>query len=158
MFFSPSLAVLSAILQDQYLTSAVRTQYSILVHLLVSGVISGMTTIKINSWKTQCSLNSFFFFRLFQESIFLAIAWPEKEKIRIFVWCLTDNAVTQTKVPRSMQAAKRKRACSEFERKKNIRNFICSKEQISILAGKFPWRLVESIPGRLCYRGLFVHR
>ena len=25
---------------------------------------------------------------------------------------------TQTKVPRSMQAAKRKRACSEFERKK----------------------------------------
>ena len=50
-----------------------------------------MATIKINSWKTQRSIYSSF--RLFQESIFLAIAWREKEKIRIFVWCLTDNAV-----------------------------------------------------------------
>ena len=33
------------------------------------------------------------FFRPFRESIFLAVAWPEKGKIRIFVSCLTDNAV-----------------------------------------------------------------
>ena len=46
-----------------------------------------------------------------------------------------------------------KQACSEIE-KQNIRNFIYSKEKISILARKFPWRLRESVPGR--FRGLFV--
>ena len=40
--------------------------------------------------------------------------------------------------------------------KRNIRNFIYSKEQISILARKFPWRLLESVPGRLCFSELFV--
>ena len=53
------------------------------------------------------------------------------------------------------KAAQRKQACSEFE-KKNIRNFIYSKEQISILARKFPSRLLDSVPGRLYFRELFV--
>ena len=34
-----------------------------------------------------------FFLRPFKESIFHAIALPEKGKIRIFVWCLTDNVI-----------------------------------------------------------------
>ena len=48
---------------------------------LVSG-ISGVATIKIYSWKTQCSP--------FRESIFLAMAWPEKEKKNVV---LCDNAL-----------------------------------------------------------------
>ena len=43
----------------------------------------------INSWKMQWSI--YFFFCPY-ESIFLAIALPEKGKARMFVWCLTDNA------------------------------------------------------------------
>ena len=62
---------------------------------------------------------------------------------------------TQTKAPRSMQAAQP--YTSRLRNwKRNIRKFIYSKEQISILARKFPWRLLKSVSGRLCFRGLFV--
>ena len=33
------------------------------------------------------------------------MAWPEKEKLRIFVWCLTDNAVMTMHQGRSDMSA-----------------------------------------------------
>ena len=55
-------------------------------------VISGVATTKTNARKTQCSI--FSVFRLFYKNTFPSMTWPEKgKKIRIFVWCLTDDAV-----------------------------------------------------------------